>query len=192
MSLQREHKSMKMSRGAERLMTLDEFSKLINNAYKFLNVVCPPDVSEFIFKSVDKDGDGLITYVEYFKVIELYVCRAKNEVPPPPPPPAPVGPERFSKLRIHIWSVLRRLYDAYVQGRSLSVTDIELRQLVFAIVGELSEAELNFLSTGLLQLNYKVITFEPFAEHFIFLIAELGLSRYARNNKAGKKTLNCD
>ena len=41
-------------------------------------------------------------------------------------------------------------------------------------------------------MNYKVITFEPFAEHFIFLIAELGLSRYARNNKLGKKMINCD
>ena len=81
----------------------------------------------------------------------------------PPPPPEPVGPERHSKLRIHIWSMLRMLYDAYVQGRCLSATDVELRQLVFAIVGELSQAELNFLSTGLLQLNYKTITFEPFA-----------------------------
>ena len=119
-------------------MTLEEFTKLINNAYKFLGVACPPDVAEYIFKSVDKDGDGCITYVEYFKVIEIYVCRSKNEVPPPPPPAEPVGPERHSKLRIHIWSMLRRLYDAYVQGRSLTVTDLELRHLVFAIVGELS------------------------------------------------------
>ena len=131
---------MKMSRGAERLMTLEEFHKLINNAYKFLNVVCPLDVAEYIFKSVDKDGDNLITYVEYFKVIELYVCRGKNEIPPPPPPAEPVGPERHSKLRIHIWSMLRRLYDAYVQGRTLTVTDLELRHLVFAIVGELSQS----------------------------------------------------
>ena len=43
-----------------------------------------------------------------------------------------------------------------------------------------------------MKLNYKVITFEPFAEHFILLIAELGLSRYSRNNAAGKKTLNRD
>ena len=41
-------------------------------------------------------------------------------------------------------------------------------------------------------LNYKEITFEPFAEHFIFVIAELGLSRYCRNNQVGKKTINCE
>ena len=129
-----------MSRGSERLMSLEEFIKLINNAYSFLEIVCPNDVAEFIFKSVDKDGDGWITYIEYFKVIELYVCRSKEEMVAPPPPPEPVGPERHSKLRIHIWSMLRMLYDAYVQGRCLSATDMELRQLVFAIVGELSQA----------------------------------------------------
>lgn len=59
--------------------------------------------------------------------------------------------------------MLRRLYDAYVQGRSLAANDADVRQLVFAIVGELSQNELNFLSTGLMKLNYKVITFEPFA-----------------------------
>lgn len=184
---------MKMSKGTERKMTLEEFTRLINLAYKFLDITCPNDVCEYIFNSVDKDGDGLITYVEYFKVIEIYACRGKHEIPPPPAKPVePVGPERFSKLRIHIWAMLRRLYDAYVQGRCLSATDHEIKELVFAIVGELSQQELSFLSTGLLKLNYKEITFEPFAEHFIFLIAELGLSRYCRNNVVGKKTINCD
>ena len=68
-------------------MTLEEFTRLINNAYKFLGVVCPNEVCEYIFKNEDKDGDGCITYVEYFKVIELYVCKGKNEVEAPPPAP---------------------------------------------------------------------------------------------------------
>lgn len=106
--------------------------------------------------------------------------------------PEPTGPERHSKLRIHIWNCLRRLYDAYVQGRSLEANDAELRELLFAIVGQLSLSELSFLSSGLLKLNYKVITFEPFAIHFIYLIAELGLSRYSRNNSVSKRTLNRD
>ena len=84
------------------------------------------------------------------------------------------------------------LYDAYVQGRVLDANDNELRQLLFAIVGELSQDDLIFLSTGLLQLDYKTISFEPFAIHFIFLIAELGLSRYSRNRPCGKKSLNRD
>lgn len=190
MSLQRDHRAGKMSKGTERKMTLPEFTRLLNEAYKFLGVVCPNDVAEYIFKSVDKDADGLITYVEYFKVIEIYVC--KGNVPPPPPEPKPVGPERHSKLRIHIWTCLRRLYDAYVQGRSLEAHDNEIRDLIFAIVGQLSQAELGFLSAGLMKLNFKVIAFEPFAIEFIYLIGELGLSRYSRNHPAAKRTLNRD
>lgn len=190
MSLQRDHRAGKMTLGKDRKMTLEEFQRLINSAYKFLGIECPKDVAEYIFKSVDKDNDGLITYVEYFKVIEIYVC--KGNAPEPKPVPEPTGPERHSKLRIHIWNCLRRLYDAYVQGRCLEASDAELRELLFAIVGKLSLAEISFLSSGLLQLNYKVITFEPFAIHFIYLIAELGLSRYSRNHSAGKRTLNRD
>ena len=192
MSLQRDHRAGKMSKGSERKMTLEEFTRLINAAYKFLGVPCPNDVAEYIFKSVDKDNDGLITYVEYFKVIEIYVCKG-NELPVvAKPEPEPTGPERHSKLRIHIWTCLRRLYDGYVQGRTIESSDGELRELLFAIVGKLSLAELSFLSSGLLKLNYKVITFEPFAIHFIYLIAELGLSRYSQNHSSSKRTLNRD
>ena len=139
---------------------------------------------------VDADNDNHITYVEYFKVIELYVC--KGNKPAPLPKPEPQGKERFSKLRIYIWNALRRLYEAYVQGRSLQANDGELRSLAFAIIGELSQAEVTFLAAGLLQLNFQVITFEPFAIHFLLLIAEMGLARYSRNNPISKKTLNRD
>ena len=178
-----------MSRGSERKMTLEEFNRLINNAYKFLNVTFPNDVCEYVFKSVDKDNDNLITYVEYFKVIEIYVCKGKDEAPVAKP--EPVGPERHSRLRIHLWGCLRQLYEYYIQGRALEASDAELRRLIIAILGDLAEADITFLAAGILRVNFKTITFEPFAENFIYLLAELGLSRYSRNNP-GKKTLNRD
>jgi len=189
MALQRDHKVGKMSRGSERKMTLEEFTRLINSAYKFLNVTFSNDICEYIFKSVDKDNDGLITYVEYFKVIEIYICKGKDEAPAPKP--EPVGPERQSRLRIYLWGILRQLYEYYIQGRSLEATDAELRRLIIAIVSDLSEADLTFLSTGIIRVNFKTISFELFAENFIYLLAELGLSRYSRNHP-GKKTLNRD
>ena len=172
-------------------MSLQEFNRLLNSAYKFLGIVCPKDVASYIFKSVDTNQDGYITYVEYFKVIELYVCKGSKAVTPPPPP-QPQGRERFSKLRIRIWSALRRLYDAYVKGRSLQANDAELKALIFAIVGQLSQSELDFLTAGLLKSNFQAISFQPFAIQFLLLIAELGLSRYSRNNAITKKTLNKD
>jgi len=82
MSLQRDHKAGKMTRGSERLMSLQEFNRLLNTAYKFLGVTCSPDVASYIFNSVDTDGDEYITYIEYFKVIELYVCKGGKVVAP--------------------------------------------------------------------------------------------------------------
>ena len=55
----------------------------------------------------------------------------------------------------------------------------------------MSQADITFLAAGVLRLNFKTIAFEPFAENFILLIAELGLSRYSTNNP-GKKSLNKD
>lgn len=133
LSLQREHRSGKMTRGSERLMNLEEFIRLLNYSYKFLEVVCPPEVAKFTFDSVDADHDGWITYVEYFKVIEIYVCKGGKVQAPVPP--APVGPERHSRLRIYLWNLLKHLYDAHVQGRSLASNDNEVKLLIFAIVG---------------------------------------------------------
>jgi hypothetical protein len=50
-----------------------------------------------------------------------------------------------------------------VQGRSLASNDKELRELLLAIVGDLSDNEITMISTGLLGLNWKTIEFEPFA-----------------------------
>lgn len=85
-----------------------------------------------------------------------------------------------------------RLYNAYVANRTLSVNDKELRGLVLAILGDLSEAEITFLLSGLFKLTDKTIQFEPFAIIFIYLVAELGLSRYSRNHNVTKKVLNKD
>ena len=67
-----------------------------------------------------------------------------------------------------------------------------MRGLVIAILGDLSEAEITFLLNGLLKLADKNIEFEPFAIIFIYLTAELGLSKYSKNHGVTKKTLNKD
>ncbi len=179
-------------------MTLQEFETLCNNAWKFLKVTIPSATAKDIFNEADKDKDGLITYVEYFQFIEKYICQTKSqfegriesmkEIPKPVDP----GPERFSRLRRWIWEQLLRLYNQYINSRTLSVNDKELRSLVVAILGDLSEAEINFLLNGLLKLSDKTIQFEPFAMIFIYLVAELGLSRYSKNHDVAKKSLNKD
>lgn len=77
-------------------------------------------------------------------------------------------------------------------GKNLTVDDKNLRGLVTAILGELSEAEINFVLTGLFRLTSKTIEFVPFAIIFIYLAAQLGLSRYQQNHPSDKKNLNLE
>lgn len=78
MSLQQMHKRNLISHGSERKITLAEFLKLVNNAYSFLKVAMDAGLAEQVFKEADKDGDGLITYVEYFQYIDRYICQTKS------------------------------------------------------------------------------------------------------------------
>ena len=56
-------------------MTKAQFNTLMNNAYKFLGVEAPKTITDKIFDQTDKDKDSLITYVEYFQIIDNYICR---------------------------------------------------------------------------------------------------------------------
>ena len=78
MSLQKKHRDGKMSHGSERAMNQVEFRTLLNDAYAFLGVPASNDITEYIFTKTDTDQDGLITYVQYFQVIEKYVCKDPN------------------------------------------------------------------------------------------------------------------
>lgn len=63
MALQNMHRRNLIKRGAERLINLQEFFKLVNDAYSFLHVSMDQGLAETVFKEADKDGDGHITYV---------------------------------------------------------------------------------------------------------------------------------
>lgn len=51
---------------------------------------------------------------------------------------------------------------------------------------------MTFMLNGLFKLNSKTIEFVPFAIAFLYLVAELGLSRYQSNHPVTKKILNFD
>lgn len=122
----------------------------------------------------------------------VYIEFENKVVAPPPAPVVDLGREWNSRLRLYIWTQLRKLYEAYVAGKHLTVNDQNLRGLVRAILGELSEIEITFLLNGLFKLDQGSIQFVPFAIIFIYLVAELGLSRYQKNHTSEKKTLNAE
>ena len=78
MSLQKMHRANQIKNGSQRKILLPEFIELLNNAYAFLGVKCNQASAQVIFKTADKDEDGLITYVEYFQFIDKYVCQTES------------------------------------------------------------------------------------------------------------------
>lgn len=44
-----------------------------------MKVECPRNVCDEVFAEADQDKDGLITYVEYFKFIDKYICQTKAQ-----------------------------------------------------------------------------------------------------------------
>lgn len=103
MSLQRAHRQGLMKYGAERKMLPEEFWKLVNESFSFLKVEMPRELANDAIRAADKDGDGMITYVEYFQFIDHYICfragdfenYAKTPCPPklkkPEPEPVKIG-----------------------------------------------------------------------------------------------------
>lgn len=188
--------------------------KLLNLSYAFLGVECPAAVATAMFKATDTDNDGYITYVQYFQVIQKYVCKNADYKEANSDKVGlggntgniPIGgngvglnnnnlnqgPERKMKIRAWIWSQIRKLYDLYIQGRVLKASDAELKGLIHSITGELKESEHLVLFNGLNALASKNIEFEPFVMIFLYLIAQIGLSRFSANHPNTKKAINFD
>lgn len=72
------HRHNKIKNQADRKILPAEFFTLVNNAFSFLKVQMPQAQAEEVFKQTDKDGDGLITYVEYFQFIDKYICQTRE------------------------------------------------------------------------------------------------------------------
>lgn len=127
-ALQRAHKKNLIGKGSERKLNLQEFIVLLNDAYRFLHVSVDETNATEIFRKFDLDRDNHITYVEYFKFIEKYICKdkatLKAEAERKPLPPivsevvsasAPIVSTKMytSRLRFFLWQCLRKLYDAF-------------------------------------------------------------------------------
>ncbi len=61
-------------------MTFNEYVYLINQAYKFLSVLVSKARCRKMFNEMDNDRDNLITYQEYFSILNINA--GTQELPP--------------------------------------------------------------------------------------------------------------
>jgi len=97
-AIQRLHRKNSYKQGAQRVMDLPEFIVTMNYALSFINITPTESELTTVFKDIDRNQDGLITYQEYFEFLryyfgsESYAAQTGGEeypLPTPPPPPAP-------------------------------------------------------------------------------------------------------
>jgi Ca2+-binding EF-hand superfamily protein len=66
MAIQRMHLNETYKRGAERIMDLMEFVLTVNYALSFFGIEADEASLRQLFFDIDQNGDGWITYQEYF------------------------------------------------------------------------------------------------------------------------------
>lgn len=188
MALQRKHKASKMSHGADRKLTSEEFIGLLNDSYKFFEVDVDAAEANAIFKQFAKGGDNLMTYKEYFTFIEMWVCKSKEVLAAPPKPTK----DYKSRIRGLFWIILRRLYDKYDKDHNEKLDAKEIEALIREVLGQNSASELEFVLFSIFHMDsshQSGITFLIFVVNFLRYLADLGLSRWSLQHPHGERKL---
>lgn len=74
MALQNMHKEKLAAPLTNMKLTNADLCQLFNDAFSFISVRVERDLSDKIFQQLDSNKDGFISYVEYFRFIEAFIC----------------------------------------------------------------------------------------------------------------------
>jgi hypothetical protein len=72
MAIQRLHRKRYYARGAERIMSKQEFAYTLNNALAYIKLEAPTNIIDLLFSEIDLQRNGWITYVVYFAFLKYY------------------------------------------------------------------------------------------------------------------------
>lgn len=93
----------------------------------------------FNISNLSKDMFARQKHVRYNLILEFAEYQKSPEKPSKVPEvetkPVDLGRQWNSRLRLYLWAQLRKLYEAYVLGKSLTINDQNLRGLVTSILG---------------------------------------------------------
>ena len=79
MAIQRLHRKGSYSRGKERIMNLDEFKFTLNDALNYVGLQATDQEVETIFREIDLQRSGWITYEIYFTFLKYYFGSLRPE-----------------------------------------------------------------------------------------------------------------
>lgn len=84
MAIQRLHRKNSYARGKDRVMNETEFGVTINNALSFIGLTASAEQISRLFKEIDLEKTGWITYEIYFLFLKYYFGSMRGEALPAP------------------------------------------------------------------------------------------------------------
>lgn len=186
--LLRLHRAKKFARWAEFLLSLEDFLLIVELATGWLKVKHDKGLLGIIFKIIDTNGDGFISYKEFMAFIRKYlggrICI--EDFVDPLADTEPTEEEFYG----HIWSELRQIYKHYVKGKFLTAE--ELRLLVNEVLKEYKKSDMEYIFLNMFRVDPNKdsnIEFEEFAPFILKHAGEIGLRNFHIEQELGKKTL---
>jgi Ca2+-binding EF-hand superfamily protein len=164
--LTRWHRQKKFKRWMERLISQDEFVQLVGETCFWIQPAIPTGLLIEIFKLLDTDNDGFITYDQYINfVLQMFKLKHKRQWPFEIASEKVDTPALTKELSEDIWSDLRALYMHYVKGKYLQENELEL--LVKEVLHETTKKELEYIFWNMFRYDPngdKNIEFEEFVK----------------------------
>ena len=74
MALQNMHKYKLATPLSDMKLTKQELYTLLNDAFSFIKLEVPRELSDRMFDQLDSNKDGLVSYVEYYRFVEAFIC----------------------------------------------------------------------------------------------------------------------
>lgn len=135
-------------------ITRDEMFSLFNDAFSFVSVSVTREVSDRLFDQLDSNKDELVSYVEYYRFIEAFICETElspsqnNRLRMSPVKvrrPVEEVSEVLIRFRRLLWGQLFRIYIRYDSDGNGHMDDAEMTLLLKELLNETTKSELDYV-----------------------------------------------
>jgi len=155
------------------------------------------DLTE-IFKLLDTDSDGYITFSQYVDFIRKYLGLGIQPEPVPVPAeikdngkPNDISDDEWGFITV-IWDELKAYFDKYDSGSKGHLTEEDLRRFVIEVLNENTQRELDYIFWNIFRVDPnsdRKTEFHEFAPFILNHAGEIALQRFHREQTRGKNNL---
>ena len=144
------HRAKKFARCDENLIGLEDFLLIIDIATAWLKTKHDKGLLETVFKIIDTNGDGFISYKEFMAFIRKYFggrISIEDFKDPFDGKTEPTEEEFYG----HIWRELREIYKHYTKGKFLNKE--ELRVLINEVLKEYKKSDMEYIFLNMFRVD---------------------------------------